>query len=81
MPIYEYTCQDCQRDSELLIRGAGDEVCPHCGSPKLHKQLSVPAPPAGGKSGSSDPFPMASSGLRAGCGRPQCGGGHCQGFA
>jgi putative FmdB family regulatory protein len=43
MPIYEFHCQACRRDSEVLVRSAKWEgtPCPHCGSVKLEKKLSV----------------------------------------
>lgn len=42
MPIYEYNCQDCEADFELLIRGSKTPACPDCGSEKLERQLSLP---------------------------------------
>ena len=43
MPIYEFHCEKCQRDSELLVRSTQWEgtPCPHCGSTRLSKKLSV----------------------------------------
>ena len=43
MPIYEFHCQKCGADSELLIRSRRWEgtPCPKCGSTKLSKKLSV----------------------------------------
>ena len=44
MPIFDYTCADCGKTSELLVRGSQDKpACPHCGSVKLEKQLPVVA--------------------------------------
>jgi len=43
MPIYEFHCEQCTRDSEILVRSSdwkGTE-CPHCGSKKLSKKFSV----------------------------------------
>lgn len=45
MPIYEYHCDGCQRDFELLIRGSDEPVCPECGSRQLEKLVSRPTPP------------------------------------
>jgi putative FmdB family regulatory protein len=71
MPLYEYHCDDCQADVELLIRGTDQPVCPTCGGTRLAKQFSVPAAHvAGGK------LPLASSNWE-GCGRPGCGSGGC----
>lgn len=43
MPIYEFHCADCNRDSEVLVRSTKWEgtPCPHCGSTRLAKKLSV----------------------------------------
>jgi putative FmdB family regulatory protein len=41
MPLYEYTCEDCQERSELLIMGETEPVCPRCGSKRLHKEFST----------------------------------------
>lgn len=66
MPIYEYTCQSCNKKFEQLVRSmSSDEKCkcPECGSPKTARNLSVFAVGAESSRGSSD-APM--------CGR--CGG-------
>ncbi|MBU6400324.1 MAG: zinc ribbon domain-containing protein [Verrucomicrobia bacterium] len=43
MPIYEFHCGNCGKDSEVLVRSSRWEgtPCPHCGSRKLAKKLSV----------------------------------------
>jgi putative FmdB family regulatory protein len=66
MPIYEFHCEECERDSEILVcstdwKGA---TCSHCGSTKLTKKLSVFAS-AGGDSHSAPSFGGGN------------GGGHC----
>jgi putative FmdB family regulatory protein len=50
MPIYEFHCEGCKRDSEVLVRSAEwkGTLCPHCGSKKLTKKLSVFASSGGG---------------------------------
>jgi putative FmdB family regulatory protein len=67
VPIYEYTCEQCQTRFEQLVRsmsGSDKFKCPKCGSGKTARTLSVFAVGAEqAKSGSSD-APM--------CGR--CGG-------
>jgi putative FmdB family regulatory protein len=43
MPIYEFHCEQCGRDSEVLVRSSdwkGSE-CPHCHSKKLSKKFST----------------------------------------
>jgi putative FmdB family regulatory protein len=69
MPIYEFHCCECNRDSEVLVRQADwkGTKCPLCGSAKLDKKLSVFA-----ASGSADGVP-ACSGVPTSCGR--CGTG------
>ena len=49
MPIYEFSCEKCGKDSEVLVRSAKWEgtPCPHCGSTRLAKKLSVFASTAG----------------------------------
>lgn len=41
MPIYEYTCQDCRREFETLVRSGTVPQCPQCHSTQLEKKLSV----------------------------------------
>jgi putative FmdB family regulatory protein len=43
MPLYEFHCASCEKDCELLVRSSQWEgtPCPHCGSKKLAKKLSV----------------------------------------
>jgi putative FmdB family regulatory protein len=45
MPIYEYQCQDCQKQIEVLqkINDAPLIDCPKCGKPSLKKQVSAAA--------------------------------------
>ncbi|PQO26107.1 zinc ribbon domain-containing protein [Blastopirellula marina] len=75
MPLFEYTCEACQSQFELLVRGSEKPKCPECGSAKLEKAWSVPAAHTGGKSNQLPVCgPMPSGG---GCGLPQCGTGGC----
>jgi putative FmdB family regulatory protein len=50
MPIYEFHCQACGKESEVLVRSAAWQgtLCPKCGSPRLTKKLSVFASSTGG---------------------------------
>jgi putative FmdB family regulatory protein len=75
MPLYEYACDDCQAEFELLIRADERPACPTCGGEHLAKQWSVPA--AHTARGSSLPLREAPPQT---CGRPQCGMGGCQGL-
>jgi len=45
MPLYEYVCQTCHRQFELLVRASQEPACPECGSGQLTKLLSVVAAP------------------------------------
>lgn len=77
MPLYEYACPHCQNQFELLLRGNEQPACPTCGSPRVEKQLSVPAAHTAGAS----TLPMAAPPpMAGGCGKPQCGGGFCAGM-
>ena len=63
MPIYEYRCEECGHQFEILQRlGAGSDglTCPTCGAPELEKMFSTfaasapegqAAMPAGGDCG------------------------------
>ena len=73
MPIYEYTCQNCRRHFDLLVRGGELPTCPHCQSQQLAKELSLPA--AHVASGSQ--LPVCAPAPQGGCGLPQCGSGGC----
>ncbi|MDH3734592.1 MAG: zinc ribbon domain-containing protein [Gemmatimonadota bacterium] len=42
MPIYEYVCQSCGSEFELLIRGEETPACPSCEGAELEKQFSLP---------------------------------------
>jgi putative FmdB family regulatory protein len=63
MPIYEFHCDKCGKDSELLVRSSHwkSSECPHCGSKKLSKKFST----------------FASTGAATPSGKPAGGGGHC----
>lgn len=73
MPIYEFHCSKCERDSEILVRSSKWQgtKCPHCGSPKLSKKLSVFASATVG--GASE-APSCGGGGGGSCGC-HCGGG------
>ena len=44
MPIYEYQCEDCERQIEVMQRVDEPPLaeCPHCGGP-VRKLISAPA--------------------------------------
>ena len=43
MPIFEYRCQGCQHEFELLVlqHDTDTPACPECKSTSLEKQLSI----------------------------------------
>lgn len=43
MPLYDFRCQGCGAESELLVRGTATPVCPACGSEALDRLPSLPA--------------------------------------
>ena len=72
MPIFEYTCQQCDHDFEALVYGNGKAECPKCHGKKLAPKLSVFAVSTKGSTASrpSAPGPCGS------CGDPR-GPGSC----
>jgi putative FmdB family regulatory protein len=73
MPLYEYSCEDCGESCELLVRTSDRPACPQCGSPRLAKQLSVPAAHVSG----ANSLPVCEAPRSGGCGAPWCGTGGC----
>lgn len=68
MPLYEYTCHECGRESELLVTASSQPACPECGSPKIAKLLSIVAAPARSTSSSdSAQMPSGPCGTHCGC--------------
>ncbi|NLH74428.1 MAG: zinc ribbon domain-containing protein [Verrucomicrobia bacterium] len=57
MPIYEFHCNDCRKDSEVLVQSTNwkGTKCPYCGSTKLEKKLSLFASGTGDGGDSSYP--------------------------
>ncbi|HPP87083.1 MAG TPA: zinc ribbon domain-containing protein [bacterium] len=41
MPIYEYICNNCKNEFDLLIYGNENAQCPKCESSNLSKKFSV----------------------------------------
>src|SRR5438105_4460327 len=64
MPIYEFHCEKCERDSEILVRSRDwtGTKCPHCGSTKVSKKFSVFASSSGASQA------PACSGVPSSCG-------------
>lgn len=45
MPLYEFTCKDCEHAFETLVFNGEKVECPHCHGHRLDRQWSVPARP------------------------------------
>ncbi len=76
MPLYEYHCDDCDKNIEVLVRASENPTCDDCGSSKLTRLLSVPAAHTTGGSSlpvCEAPGPMPPPCGMGGCGRPDCG--------
>jgi putative FmdB family regulatory protein len=72
MPLYEYTCADCGKRFEVLMREGVTPVCPSCRGERVEKQLSAFAVGAGGPKAPA----MPAGGPCAGCQNPAaCGFG------
>ncbi len=71
MPIYEFHCEKCEQDSEILVRSRHWEgtKCPRCGSTKLAKKFSTFAATGAGGGGQAP----SCSGVPSSCG--MCGTG------
>jgi putative FmdB family regulatory protein len=70
MPIFEYDCEKCGHDFELLVFDREAPInCPACGSGKVEKKLSVFAHK------SEDKFVPSSGGSScSGCSASSCSG-------
>lgn len=68
MPIYEFHCEACGQESELLLPSTdwSAATCPHCDSDRLNKALSVFSTSEGSSTEASLP---PCSGEPASCGR------------
>jgi putative FmdB family regulatory protein len=61
MPIYEFCCEHCQKNFELLATQSADlvsPVCPHCQSPEITRVLSRVN--LGSSKGGLNPVPQVS---------------------
>lgn len=74
MPIFEYSCEKCDRKFEELVYGDTAPVCPYCGSDATHKLMSCCAHHGGGAHAGEYASSSASGGS-GGC--AGCSGGNC----
>jgi putative FmdB family regulatory protein len=73
MPLFEYSCAECGRRFELLMREGVMPVCPSCRSERVEKQFSAFA--VGASAAQASPMP-AGRGC-GGCQNPAaCGFGN-----
>jgi putative FmdB family regulatory protein len=67
MPLYDYACQECGQQSELLVGASSQPACPKCGSSRMSKQLPIVAAPSRGTAISGGNPPAGSCGSGCGC--------------
>ena len=41
MPLFEYTCNQCEHEFEALVRAGETPACPSCQGTSLQRRLSV----------------------------------------
>ena len=70
MPIFDFSCRDCHKEFEVLLRSDEIPRCPSCAGEQIDKLLSLPAIPRGREAsgGACESLPI---------GRGPCGGGGC----
>jgi len=73
MPIFEYGCQSCGKQFELLVRSDTQLSCPDCGGAKLNRKLSLFASHVAKPSGLVPPCHSGGHG----CDMGRCGSGLC----
>lgn len=61
MPIYEYICEKCGNEFELLVFKSDEPACAKCGDKALRRKMSACAFSVGGN------FKAASSTAGSGC--------------
>jgi putative FmdB family regulatory protein len=64
MPLYEYDCDKCEHQFEMLVYDGDKVQCPECDSAKVTRRLSIPARPQS--------LPTAPCGEGPPCGAPWC---------
>lgn len=73
MPLFEFVCQDCAGEFELLTGPRETPECPQCGSRKMEKLMSVSA----GRVASGKSLPVVPSACPPPSHGP-CGPGCCR---
>lgn len=67
MPLFDYACQECGQQSELLVSNGSQPNCPKCGSERMNKMLPIVAAPSH-KTSTGDVRPSGGGSCGAGCG-------------
>jgi putative FmdB family regulatory protein len=67
MPLYEYTCRECEHTFEALVFNGETVECPECQGRRVEQLLSMPAKPREGTS-----LPTACNSDGPPCGAPWC---------
>ncbi|OGG94025.1 MAG: hypothetical protein A2508_05620 [Candidatus Lambdaproteobacteria bacterium RIFOXYD12_FULL_49_8] len=77
MPLYEYQCQACGKQQELIrkIAEADDKTCPACGAEGLERQTSRTSFQLKGGGWYSDGYAAPASACEAA--KPACKEGGC----
>ncbi len=75
MPLYDFLCSDCGKESEILVASIKEKVkCVSCGSGNVKKMLSAPSSLSGEAStimpGPKDTACCGSSSSHASCAGP-----------
>ena len=68
MPLYEYSCKQCDHVFEVLVFDGETVNCPACHSKRLERLISVPAKPQS----AGETLPMACNSSGPPCGAPWC---------
>jgi putative FmdB family regulatory protein len=67
VPLYEYSCQECEHTFEALVFDGEDVNCPECQGGRLERLWSVPAKPPASQS-----LPIRCNPDVPPCGAPGC---------
>ncbi len=69
MPLYEYTCQQCEHTFEALVFDGESVQCPQCQGERVQRQLGLPAVRTNSATSS---LPMNCNPEGPPCGAPWC---------
>jgi putative FmdB family regulatory protein len=69
MPLFDFVCNACGKEFELLVMGGEIPACPHCKSSELEKKMSTFAFRSKGEGGRTV--------SNAGSSCAGCSGGNC----